>query len=78
MTNEERKLRQEKRNAGRPVQEDKSLIKDKKVMMSFTQEEYDVLKKLQAILSKPTLTAMLYDFIERGRKSLQKELSLQL
>ncbi|PHR71309.1 MAG: hypothetical protein COA66_09915 [Arcobacter sp.] len=77
MTNEERKERQKTRSAGRPVQEDKSLIKDKKVMMSFTQDEYDELKRLQKLLNQPTLTATLYDFLERGKKSLQSEFSSQ-
>jgi len=62
------------KKAGRPPLEDKSQKRDKKVMLTFTQNEYDELKKMQVLLNKSTLTATLLLFIDRGMKSLKEEL----
>ena len=61
------------RSVGRPTQEDKSQIRDKKVMMSFTQSEYDELKRMQKLLNKSTLTATISYFMERGREAVKED-----
>ncbi len=61
------------RNVGRPPVEDKEQIKDKKVMMSFTQSEYDELKRMQKLLNKSTLTATINYFIDRGREAVRED-----
>ena len=61
------------RSVGRPAQEDKSQIRDKKVMMSFTQSEYDELKRMQKLLNKSTLTATISFFMERGREAVKED-----
>lgn len=61
------------RSVGRPIQEDKSQIRDKKVMMSFTQSEYDELKRMQKLLNKSTLTATISYFMERGREAVKED-----
>ena len=61
------------RNVGRPPLEDKEQIRDKKVMMSFTQSEYDELKRMQKLLNKSTLTATIYYFIDRGREAVRDD-----
>ena len=63
------------RSVGRPALEDKELIRDKKVMMSFTQAEYDELKRMQKTLNKSTLTATISYLMERGRDSVSKDFS---
>lgn len=61
------------RSVGRPVQEDKSQIRDKKVMMSFTKSEYDELKRMQKLLNKSTLTATISYFVERGKEAVRED-----
>ncbi len=61
------------RNVGRPKIEDKEQIRDKKVMMSFTQAEYDELKRMQKLLNKSTLTSTISYFIERGREAVRED-----
>lgn len=61
------------RSVGRPKIEDKKLVRDKKVMMAFTQAEYDELKRMQKLLNKSTLTSTISFFIDRGRESLREE-----
>lgn len=61
------------RNVGRPPLEDKEQIRDKKVMMSFTQSEYDELKRMQKLLNKSTLTATINYFIDRGREAVRDD-----
>ena len=61
------------RNVGRPPVEDKEQIRDKKVMMSFTQSEYDELKRMQKLLNKSTLTATINYFIDRGREAVRDD-----
>jgi N-methylhydantoinase B/oxoprolinase/acetone carboxylase alpha subunit len=61
------------RNVGRPPLEDKEQIRDKKVMMSFTQSEYDELKRMQKLLNKSTLTATINYFIDRGREAVRED-----
>lgn len=69
----------EKRNfmsdkkAGRPPLRDESQRRDKKVMLTFTQGEYDELKKMQTLLNQSTLTATILMFIDRGMQSLKDE-----
>lgn len=64
-----------KRNVGRPPIEDKDQIRDKKVMMSFTQNEYDELKRMQKLLNRPTLTSTIQYFIDRGREAVERDFS---
>lgn len=64
----------EERKRGRPPLKDVSQKRDQKVMMTFTKEEYDNLKKMQVILNKPTLTSTIHEFIDRGMKDLKQEL----
>jgi hypothetical protein len=61
------------RSVGRPPVEDKEQIRDKKVMMSFTQSEYDELKRMQKLLNKSTLTATINYFIDRGREAVRED-----
>lgn len=55
---------------GRPKLDDK---KEKKVLLSFTDKEYDQLKKLQILLGKSTLTATILFFMHEGMSKVQKE-----
>ena len=71
MSNEDR----QNRNVGRPKIEDKSQIKDKKVMLSFTQEEYDDLVRMQKLLNRSTLTSTINYFVDRGREAVEKDFS---
>lgn len=61
------------RNVGRPSVDDKSKIRDKKVMMSFTQSEYDELKRLQKLLNKSTLTSTISYFMDRGIEAVKED-----
>jgi hypothetical protein len=63
------------RNVGRPPIEDKDQIRDKKVMLSFTQSEYDELKRMQKLLNRSTLTTTIQYFIDRGREAVEKDFS---
>lgn len=65
--------RRKNRNVGRPKIEDKEQIKDKKVMMSFTQSEYDEFKRMQKLLNKSTLTSTLHFFIDRGVEAVRED-----
>ena len=66
------------KKAGRPSLTNDSEKKEKKVMLSFTKSEYEDLKKIQVLLNQPTLTAMLQNFISRGRKDMVNELIKQI
>jgi hypothetical protein len=55
---------------GRPKVDEK---KEKKVLLSFTQKEYDQLKKLQIMLGKNTLTATILFFMHEGMQKVQGE-----
>ena len=57
---------------GRPATE-KSQLRDKKVQVSFTQDEYDELKRMQRILNKPTLSATVEFFMEEGMQKVREE-----
>ena len=61
------------RNVGRPKIEDKEQIREKKVMMSFTQSEYDELKRMQKLLNKSTLTSTISYFLDRGRVAVRED-----
>lgn len=65
--------RRKNRNVGRPKIEDKEQIRDKKVMMSFTQSEYDEFKRMQKLLNKSTLTSTLHFFIDRGVEAVRED-----
>ena len=69
MENEEKK----NRSVGRPTQSDKSKIRDKKVMLSFTQDEHDDLQRMQKLLNKSTLTSTILYFIDRGREAVKED-----
>lgn len=62
------------KKAGRPPLKDEAQRRDKKVMLTFTQSEYDELKKMQTLLNQSTLTATILMFIDRGMQSLKEEL----
>lgn len=61
------------RNVGRPKIEDKEQIREKKVMMSFTQSEYNELKRMQKLLNKSTLTSTISYFLDRGRVAVRED-----
>ena len=71
MSNEDRK----NRSVGRPTIEDKSKKRDKKVMLSLTQDEYDYLQKMQKVLNRPTLTSTILYYIERGQEAVREDFS---
>lgn len=62
------------KKVGRPPLKDDSQRRDKKVMLTFTQNEYDELKKMQTLTNQSTLTGTLLMFIDRGMQSLKEEL----
>lgn len=62
------------KKAGRPPLKDEAQRRDRKVMLTFTQREYDDLKKMQTLLNQATLTATVHLFIDRGMQSLKEEL----
>jgi hypothetical protein len=64
----------EENKRGRPPLRDVSQKRDQKVMLTFTKEEYQNLKKMQVLLNKATLTSTIHDFIDRGMKDLKQEL----
>lgn len=72
MNNDELENRKN-RSVGRPPLEDKEQVRDKKVMMSFTQAEYDELKRMQKLLNKSTLTSTISYFIDRGREAVRED-----
>lgn len=74
MNNDELENRKN-RSVGRPALEDKELARDKKVMMSFTQSEYDELKRMQKLLNRSTLTATIQYFLDRGKEAVSKDFS---
>lgn len=61
------------KKVGRPPLRDESEKKDKKVMLSFTNQEYENLKNMQLLLNKATLTATILFFMDRGMESVQAE-----
>lgn len=64
--------------AGRPPLKDESLRRDKKVMLTFTEEEYESYKKMQNLLNQSTLTSTLMLFIKKGREAYAQELTQSL
>ena len=64
---------QGQKSAGRPKLKDESLKREKKVMLSFTNEQYQDLKRQQILLNQATLTSTLLLFIEKGRKAVAQE-----
>lgn len=71
MSTEDRK----NRSVGRPAQEDPSKKREKKVMLSLTQDEYDYLQKMQKTLNRPTLTSTILYFMERGQEAVREDFS---
>lgn len=61
------------KKAGRPPLKDESERRDKKVMLTFTSEEYDELKRMQVLLNRSTLTSTIQFFISRGMEDLKQE-----
>lgn len=47
--------------------------REKKVMLSFTEKEYEELKRLQFIMNKPTLTATIQFFLNEGIDKVRDE-----
>ena len=43
--------------------------------MSFTQSEYDELKRMQKLLNRSTLTATIQYFLDRGKEAVSKDFS---
>ena len=72
MSNEEKK----NRNVGRPSL-DTSVKREKKVMLSLTQDEYDYLQKMRKVLNRPTLTATILYFMQRGQEAVRDDFSIQ-
>ena len=70
MSNEDRK----NRSVGRPSL-DKSAKREKKVMLSLTQDEYDYLQKMRKTLNRPTLTSTILYFMERGQEAVREDFS---
>ena len=58
---------------GRPVKED-SEKKTKKVLMSFTEKEYEKILHYQKMFGKKTLTSTLEYLIERGEEKVREDL----
>ncbi len=71
MSNDNRK----NRSVGRPSLEDSSKKRDKKVMLSLTQDEYDYLQKMQKTLNRPTMTSTILYFMERGQEAVREDFS---
>ncbi|WP_428737411.1 hypothetical protein [Sulfurimonas sp.] len=63
------------KKAGRPPLRDESERRDKKVMLTFTESEYEHLKNMQTLLNRQTLTSTIHFFLDRGMKSLEDEFS---
>ena len=61
--------------AGRPPLKDESQRREKKVMLTFTEDEYEKLKQLQTMFNKATLTSTILMFMDRGIQSMQAELA---
>jgi hypothetical protein len=76
MTEEEEK-RRKSRSVGRPKQEDKSKIRDKKLTLSLTQDEYNYLQKMQKALNRPTITSTILYFMERGQEAVREDFSIE-
>jgi len=70
MSNEDRK----NRSVGRPSL-DTSAKREKKVMLSLTQDEYDYLQKMRKTLNRPTLTSTILYFMERGQEAVREDFS---
>lgn len=62
------------RSVGRPKL-DNEQKRDKKVMLSLTQDEYDYLLKMQSTLNRPTLTSTILYFMERGQEAVREDFS---
>ena len=71
MSSENRK----NRSVGRPSLEDSSKKRDKKVMLSLTQDEYDYLQKMQTTLNRSTMTSTILYFMERGQEAVREDFS---
>jgi len=63
------------RSVGRPPQEDPSQKREKKVMLSLTESEYEYLQKMQKALNRPTLTSTILYFMERGQEAVREDFS---
>jgi hypothetical protein len=62
------------KKAGRPPLKDESKKRDQKVMLTFTKDEYEELKRMQVLLNRSTLTSTVQLFINRGMESLKNEI----
>lgn len=60
------------RKAGRPKKEDTEK-RTKQVMLTFTENEYDELKKMQSLLNQATLTATILLFMNRGIEAVRSD-----
>jgi len=61
------------KKAGRPRLSDESQRKVKNVTLSFTQDEYDELKRMQELFNQATLTATILMFMKRGQEAVREE-----
>jgi hypothetical protein len=57
---------------GRPKLE-KEEQRTKKVLLSYTEKEYEELKRMQTILGKNTLTATIQHFVDRGIEKTKED-----
>ena len=63
------------RSVGRPSIDDPSQKREKKVMLSLTQDEYEYLTKMQKALNRPTMTSTILYFMERGQEAVREDFS---
>lgn len=64
------------RKAGRPTKET-SEKRNKQVMLSFTEAEYEHLQKMKTLFNQATLTATVLMFMEKGMEAVQSEFVMQ-
>jgi len=61
------------RKAGRPKKE-QSDKRTKQVMLTFTENEYTELQKMQKLLNQTTLTNTILYFMNRGKEAVKDDL----
>lgn len=62
------------RKVGRPKKND-SEKRTNQIMLTFTDSEYEDIKKMKLIFNQPTLADTLRHFIQKGREALAHELA---
>jgi hypothetical protein len=59
--------------SGRPPLQDKTQEQSKKVLLSFTEQKYDELKRLQQLTNRSTMTSTITYFMDQGIHSFKSE-----